>query len=241
MDGFLKKAIETVGKKIVLEPVAVSSDLQHISVEPLPDVLAKVKLPPLKIDIQLYNWKSEKIRKIYFMRLTSSPLILDIAGMGMFPHENYDFPILSCDFNGMGPQVLPMINFAPLSRSDAYMKNYIEPMKVVHEKYKQYPRTPASPFLEPYLVEYGVFSKVDKSNIEGLMQCGLDYLGLYVDLVAQAAEIREPAYQREIKSAQTKYIDDLVTNDPSRMMLGMLIGQDRADRIFKEVVTGQGY
>lgn len=73
------------------------------------------------------------------------------------------------------------------------------------------------------------------------MQCGLDYLGLYVDLVAQAAEIREPAYQREIKSAQTKYIDDLVTNDPSRTMLGMLIGQDRADRIFKEVVTGQGY
>jgi 15,16-dihydrobiliverdin:ferredoxin oxidoreductase len=241
MDDFLKKALETIEKKLVLESVSLPAELQHISVEPAPEVLAKIHLPPGKIEIHLYNWKSEKIRKMYFMRLTSGQLFLDIAGLGMFPHEKYDFPILSCDFNGMGPQVLPMINFAPLNRSDAYMNNYIEPMKVVHEKYRQYPRTPSSPFLEPYLVQYGIFSKVDKNNLEGLKQCGLDYLSLYVDLVAKAAEIQNPVYQQEIKRTQTKFIDDLVTNDPSRMMLGQLIGQDKADRIFKEVVTGQGY
>ena len=92
-------------------------------------------------------------------------------------------------------------------------------------------------YLKPYLSPYCIFTKTDKTHLEEIKRCGMDYLTLYLDLLSQSEAVEDISYRDKIERAQKKYTHDLITHDPSRKMLGRIIGKKRADRIFKEVIV----
>lgn len=225
MNEFLKMAIEKIEKTTSIEPIPIPKDLQQI------------KLPFKLIEIHCDNWKAEKVRKIYSFRLKAVKLFLDILVMGIYPEPSFDLPIFVCEFNGMMKKVLPLINFVPLSNDPSYIKKYIEPMKPIFEKYRRFPRAQSSEFLRPYLSPYCMFTRTTKEYLEEMKQYGFACLGLYLDLLSEAKAIEDQSYRDRIETAQKKYIHDLITNDPSRSMLGKIIGKKRTDRIFQEIIV----
>jgi 15,16-dihydrobiliverdin:ferredoxin oxidoreductase len=225
MDEFLKMALEKIKKNFSIESI------------PLPENLKQIKLPLGLIEILCYNWKAAKIRKIYSFRLKATFSLLDIIVIGIYPEPTVDLPIFDCEFNGMRKRVFPVINFVPLFNHSSYLKKYIEPMKPVFEKYSHFSRAQVIEYLKPYLSPYCIFTKTDKTHLEEIKRCGMDYLTLYLDLLSQAEEVEDISYRDEVERAQKKYTHDLITHDPSRKMLGRIIGKKRADRIFKEIIV----
>jgi len=225
MDDFLEKALKIIEEKIVLEKILVPPDVET------------VKLPFGLITIRCYNWKADGIRKISFMRLQSAFSFLNIAGMSIYPEPCYDVPIFNCDFNGMGKNIMPIINFVPLFNDPSYSDTYLRPMQAVCEKYSHFQRLQPSEFMKSHLAPHCTFAKVTKKHIDEALQCGIDYLTLYIELFGKAEKNSDTGFQENVKKAQAHYTISLLTNDPSRKMLGKIIGKKRADTIFNDVVV----
>jgi hypothetical protein len=91
--------------------------------------------------------------------------------------------------------------------------------------------------MKPYLAPYSIYSMPEKNSLNELRDCAIEYLNRYLNFLSQAEEIKDPTYRDAIEQAQKKYIHDLTTYDASRKMLGRIIGMERSERIFHEVVS----
>ena len=74
------------------------------------------------------------------------------------------------------------------------------------------------------------------SLLESAYECALDYLRCYLDLLDEISPVVDSDYGRRVAEASLHYCDQLSEKDGSRKMLGKLIGMDRANRIFNEVI-----
>jgi 15,16-dihydrobiliverdin:ferredoxin oxidoreductase len=225
MDELAAQTKELLEEKLSLEPLALPPELSHI------------KLPLKLLDLHCYNWRAEKVRKIYFMRIKVTVPSLDIFGMALYPANNLDIPSFVYDFSCTKKKVFSYINFVPLFDDPSYLEKYIEPMKKVHESHVKFPRQNIREWMQPYVAPFAVYSLPLKAELPELKRCALDYLRLYLDLFSQAVEIKDPAYLEKIENARKTYLKDLATYDNSRKMLGKIIGKERANRIFQEAVT----
>lgn len=225
MDELFENTLNQIEKKISLEPIV------------LPDELRHVKLPLRLMNMRCYNWKAERIRKIYFVRIKVAIPSFDIFGMALYPEPKLDIPSFACDFSCTKKKVFTYINFIPLFNEPSYLEKYIEPMKQVFEKYNHFPRQKIREWMQPYISTYTIYSFPEKTFLKELKNCAIDYLNLYLNLFSQAEEIKETSYGDEVERAQKKYIRDLITNDASRKMLGRITGKEKANRIFQEVIS----
>jgi len=217
-----KKCIE---EKLSLEPVALPEDLRHIT------------LPLRLLDVRCYNWKAERVRKIYFMRMKVAVPPFDIFGMAIYPDSHLDIPSFVFDFSCTKKKVFTYINFIPLFNTPSYREKYIEPMKKVFADYSHLPRQGTREWMQPYITPYTIYSFPPKTYLEELKTGALAYLKLYLELFSQAEEIEDVSYAQEVENAQKHYREQLTTYDASRKMLGRIIGRERANRIFHEVVS----
>jgi hypothetical protein len=224
MDELLHRILKEIEKKISLEPIT------------LPEDLKRVKLPLGLMDMHCFNYKAERVRKMYFMRF-KAVRSLDVLGMAIYPKPVFDLPIFVSDLSGSKKKVFTYINFVPLFKEPSYITRYIEPMKLIFDKYNHFPPHKVRDWMKPYLSPYAIYSIPERTHLEELQSCVVDYLTLYLDLFSQVDEIKDVSYQDEVKRAQEKYISDLTTYDASRKMLGRIIGMGRANRIFQEVIS----
>jgi hypothetical protein len=225
MDELFRHAFELINQDMALEPLVPPPELQH------------VKLPLKLFDMRCYNWKAEKVRKIYFVRIKVAVPALDIFGMAIYPEASLDIPSFACDFSCTKKKVFTYINFVPFSSDSSYVTRYIEPMKAVFEKYRHFPRQKTREWMQPYVSPYAIYSMPEKAALEELKRCAMDYLSLYLELFARAEPIGDPSYRDEVEGVQRRYARDLAENDASRKMLGRIIGKEKARRIFQEVIT----
>jgi hypothetical protein len=110
-------------------------------------------------------------------------------------------------------------------------------MKKVFNNYTHLPRQSIREWMQPYITPYTIYSFPPKTYLDELKTCALEYLNLYLELFLQSEEIKNEAYADEIEKAQKHYREQLTTYDASRKMLGRIIGKDKANRIFQEVVS----
>jgi len=225
MNELFVQAKKSIEEKLSLEPVSLPDDLKHIT------------LPLRLLDMRCYNWKAERVRKIYFMRMKVAVPAFDIFGMAIYPESHLDIPSFVFDFSCTKKKVFSYINFVPLFNQPSYLKKYIEPMKKVHDSYAEFPRQTIREWMQPYVAPYAVYSLPAKTALPELKQCALDYLQLYLELFSRTEEITDPVYADRVEKAQKLYLNNLATYDNSRKMLGRIIGKERANRIFQEVVT----
>jgi hypothetical protein len=224
MDELFSRVKEKIEKGVNLVPLI------------LPEELSRVRLPLGLMDMNCYNFKGEKVRKLYFMRFKAIPS-LDVFGVAIYPEPVYDLPIFVCDLSCTKKKVFTYVNFVVLLNEPSYLKKYIEPMKPLFEKYSQFPPHKARDWMKAYLSPYAIYSLPEKTRLSELRNCALDYLTLYLNFLSQAEKIKDSSYLDSIEKAQKKYIHDLTTYDGSRKMLGRIIGMERSNRIFHEVVS----
>jgi 15,16-dihydrobiliverdin:ferredoxin oxidoreductase len=225
MDELFDSALKQIEKRITLEPIALPAELKDI------------KLPLGLVDMHCYNWKAEKIRKIYFVRIKVKAPSFDIFGMALYPEPGLDIPSFACDFSCTRKKVFTYINFIPLFNEQSYLDKYIKPMKQLFDKHTNFPRHKIREWMQPYVSTYTVYTFPEKSFLNELKNCAIDYLTSYLDMFSQADEIKDASYRKKVEEAQKRYVQDLATNDASRKMLGRIIGKERANRFFQEVVV----
>ena len=224
MDELFDSTLRQIEKSISLEPITLPDELKHI------------KLPLRLVDIHCYNWKSERVRKIYFVRIKVVVPSFDIFGMAIYPEPKLDIPSFACDFSCTKKKVFTYINFIPLFDEPSYRDKYIEPLKQVYDKYKHFSRQKIREWMNPYISPYTIYTFPEKASLKELKSCAIDYLKVYLELFSRAEEIKEKSYFDKVERAQEKYTKDLAANDASRKMLGRIIGREKANRFFQEVV-----
>jgi hypothetical protein len=110
-------------------------------------------------------------------------------------------------------------------------------MKKVFTNYTHFPRQNIRERMQHYITPYTIYSFPPKTYLDELKTCALEYLNLYLELFSQAQEIKDQAYADQIEKAQKHYREQLTAYDASRKMLGRIIGKEKANRIFHEVVS----
>jgi 15,16-dihydrobiliverdin:ferredoxin oxidoreductase len=225
MDELFDKSKRCIEERIRLEPVELPPELVHITL-------------PFKIfDLRCYNWKAEKIRKIYFMRIKVAIPYLDIFGMAIYPDATTDMPGFAFDFSCTKKKVFGYVNCIPLFNETAYLSKYIEPMNEVRARCGTFPPQTVREWMKPYHTPYTIYTFPPTSYLSELKKCAFMYLGFYLDLFARAEIITDPGSASRVEEARRSYVNALLSNDNSQKMLGKIIGRERARRLFHEVVT----
>ena len=225
MDELFTLALAAIEKNFSLQPL------------PLPEGLDEIKYPFKIVHIQCYNWKAEKIRKIYGMRVKIRLLALDILVLSIYPEVTFDAPIFYIDVACSRKTVFAYINCIALFAEETYYRKYLDPLKPVHEKYVHFTPHTMSDWLQKYRNPCTVYTRPDKSFMGTIKDCSLDYLHAYLGIIAKAEKIKDEQYQIRIEQAHTSYIQDLIAKDASRKILGRIIGMRRANQIFQRVLV----
>ena len=225
MNELFARAIKSLEEKLSLEPLPLPDDLQHIT------------LPLRLLDLRCYNWKAERVRKIYCMRMKVAVPSFDIFGMAIYPDPALDVPSFVFDFSCTKQKVFTYITFIPLFTAPSYREKYIAPMKKVYAPCAHFPRQRVREWMQPYITPYTIYTFPPKTFLPELKTCALQYLDLYLELFLQAEVIRDTSYAAAVAQGQKHYREQLTTFDASRKMLGSIIGKERANRIFHEVIS----
>ena len=81
---------------------------------------------------------------------------------------------------------------------------------------------------------FGVFSKGQENQIS---ECGLEYLRVYLELIAQAKKVDDPSRLDCIARFHEQFRDDIRERDRGRGVLAKLTDDETARRMFYEVAT----
>jgi hypothetical protein len=128
------------------------------------------------------------------------------------------------------------MNFIPLFTDQPYLQRYVERLRPVKSRYAIEPPARPKPWMQPYLTDCSIYAMAPNSLLESAYACALDYLSCYLDLLDEMTPVVDSDYGRRVAEASLHYCDQLSEKDGSRKMLGRLIGMDRANRIFTEVI-----
>lgn len=226
MDTLLTATIEMIEKKCPLQPMAVAPELERIN------------YPLGLLRLRYYNWESDRIRKMYVMRMRMRIFKLDILGIGIFPRYEYDAPVFIYDLSGMRKKMVTYINLAPLPGFEDRQAGLISPLAPVHARYRHFPPYPkVAEWFKAMHTPVTLYALPDISCADEVRQAALDYLSHYLDMLYAAEPLTDPAGRAAVQDAQTSYCATMFEKDSSRRMLGRIIGMQRCDRIFHEILT----
>lgn len=225
MDELFSQVLSRIQNRFPLEPCA------------LPPELAETKFIFNVLDLHCLNWTAEKLRKIYCMRMKVKMPSLDIVGMAFYPEPCFDVPIFAFDLSCTNKKVVSYINFIAVFNTEDYYKKYIDPLKPAYEKHSHFPYQKMRDWMQVYRNPCTIYSMPERSCLEELKACVLAYLAVYLDLLAGAEKTEDKDCCRRIEDFHNAYRHDLTTKDRSQIMLGKIIGKQKASRIFNEVIV----
>lgn len=176
-----------------------------------------------------YAYKSDKIRQIRTAHVRGGAN-LQVLNFVMFPEMNYDLPFFGADLVSLPGGHLIAIDMQPLFHDDKYKEKYSKPVEGIFESNKvnlpwggDFPEE-AARFFSPNFI----WSRPseDETVDTHVFQCFKDYLHKYLDLVAAAEPVTDPAKLREIKESQLAYLRYRAEKDPARGMFLRFYGEE---------------
>lgn len=225
MDALLSDALARIGRSSPLSPC------------PLPPELARTKYLLNVLTLRCYNWSSDKLRKVYGMRMTVKVPSMDIIGMAFYPRACYDLPILAFDLTCTSKKVIAYINAVAVSQEESYHRTYSDPFKPVREQYGHFPPHKVPEWMQAYNNPITIYAMPERGFLDELQACVRAYLDVYAALLSQAQPVEDAAYRERIEAFHAAYVRDLTTKDRSQVMLAKIIGKQKAARIFTEVLV----
>jgi hypothetical protein len=224
MEEYYKDVVHAIESRLPLEPLA------------SPKELSEIRWPLGLFSLRCRNMRAEKIRKIYFMRMSMKFPSFEYFGLGMYPDRAHDPPILYLDLSCTRSKAIAYINPISPAPDESYAKKYIDPFSDIFRTH-HFPAAPVRPWMQPFVSQCTVYTMPDAAMLDELKQCGLAYVECYLSLLGKAEKITDAAYEVKIAGARTTYIAQSLANDVTQKMLGRLIGKKRAGRIFREMLT----
>ena len=224
MEEYSKNIMKAIESRLTLEPMA------------SPQELSEICWPLDFFSLRCWNMRAEKIRKIYFMRMSMKFPDFEYFGLGIFPDQAHDLPLFHLDLSRIRSKAIAYISPIAHDSEDGYVKKYIDPFSSIFRMH-YFPAAPVRPWMQPFVLPCTLYTMPDAAMLDELKQFGLAYMQLYLDLLSKAEKITDAAYETKIAGARNHYFAESLANDVTQKMLGRFIGKKRAGRIFREMLT----
>ena len=148
----------------------------------------------------------------------------------IYPNPAYDLPLLGIDFlSFVKVKNLVVLDFQPLFQDEAYQAKYIEPLKVVRDRYLDLAQDLEMKFYDAnqYFSKYLIFAKTDPETIATrVLDAFKEYLNLYWEMLDQATPSTDEASIARIVQAQKDYDQYSAERDPASGLFSSYFGHD---------------
>jgi len=203
----------------------------------LPPELARTRYPLGALELTCRNWRAEHLRKIYCMRMKVRLPQLDILGMAFHPETCFDVPIFMFDLTCTKKKIIAYINVFAVVDDAAYYEKYMQPFEQIRKRYDHLPPFKMPEWMQVYRSQCTLYSDPAPAFLADLKACVQDYVGLYLPMAAAAQKIADQRTADAVARFHAQFVNDVLTKDRSQIMLGKVIGKEKAGRIFREVLT----
>ncbi len=218
--------IARVNDKLPLTVVAVAPELAE------PKSFLKI------LKARHMNWETERYRKVFGMRFNVKFPPLDQMNFIMYPKPGYDIPIFLFFCLLTGRKAICHVNVNCASADVAYQQKWVAPLVAAQAKHGSFECDDRYPeWMQKWRTPAGIFGMFPKERFSSFMNCGLEYLDIYLDLARAADPVRDPEQLARIGKFQGQFVEDIRTQDKAQGMMAKMIGKDTAKRIFYEVTT----
>ena len=185
---------------------------------------------------------SDKIEKITYGELHYMGRVKYCA-LNFTASDNYDLPILACEFDESAARLSITLDFMPLvdiAVHPEYREKYLDPLGALWRKYRTIPgltkegrclvqrRYAPWPWARATLSPYPIDGRVEEpQDRQAVLEAIVEYASLWLDMMKTAEPITDPAYRQEMitrKAALQKYYRDL---DPGGEVLKKIFGEEK--------------
>lgn len=176
-----------------------------------------------------YAFKSPKLRQIRAAHVQGGSS-LQVLNFVIFPQLTLDLPFFGADLVTLPGGHLIALDMQPLFHDAAYQQKYSQPLLPIFQSYQQnlpwggdFPEE-AKPFFSPAFL----WTRPQKTEVvqTQVFEAFKDYLGVYLDFVAEAEPVTDSQRLEEIEQAQLRYIAYRADKDPARGMFTRLYGKE---------------
>ena len=184
------------------------------------------------------NWRAPRCRKVFGMRFSVKIPALDQMNFIMYPEPGYDAPIFLFFCLLTGRKLIAHVNVNCMFHDDAYAQKWVAPLLAARQAYASFDCDDRYPeWMLKWRTPAGIYGMLPKQRFADFMNCGRDYLRIYLDLLACSEAVQDPARLAQISKAQAQFVSDIRTQDKAQGMMAKMIGTEKARRIFHEVTT----
>jgi 15,16-dihydrobiliverdin:ferredoxin oxidoreductase len=187
--------------------------------------------------IQSWCYECPQLRKIRYSYIDAGASA-QIFNSVIYPSHHYDLPLLGLDFLSFGKvKNLVVLDFQPLFQDEAYIAKYIEPLKILHDRYPDLSQDLEMKFYDSnqYFSKYLLFAKTDVETVSTrLLAAFKDYLDLYWQMIDRAEPLTDLADIQRIVKAQKDYNIYSAERDPASGLFSSYFGHEWSERFLHE-------
>jgi len=187
--------------------------------------------------IQSWSYQCPEFRKVRYTYIDAGESA-QILNSVIYPNFNYDLPLLGVDFLSFGKvKNLIVMDFQPLFQDANYLATYIEPLKVLHDRYPGLAQGLEMKFYDAnqYFSKYLLFAKTDAHTVSTqVLSAFKDYLSLYWEMVASTPMLTNASAIQGIVKAHQAYDQYSAERDPASGLFSSYFGSEWAERFLHQ-------
>lgn len=187
--------------------------------------------------IKSWCYQCPELRKIRYTYIDAGETS-QIFNSVIYPSHQYDIPLLGIDFLAFGQKkILVVLDFQPLFRDKAYLEKYIEPMRVIRDKYNELAQNLEMKFYDAnqYFSKNILFAKTDAQTVvTRLFPAYQEYIHLYWEMLANATPSNDPENIQRIIKAQKDYDQYSADRDPASGLFSSYFGHEWSEKFLFE-------
>ncbi len=187
--------------------------------------------------ISSWCYECPQLRKIRYTYIDAGESA-QIFNSVIYPSYELDLPLLGIDFLSFGKvKNLVVLDFQPLFTDKVYQEKYIEPLKILHDKYIDLAQNLEMKFYDAnrYFSKYLLFAKTDAETVRTrVFNAFQDYLSLYLQMLDQAKPQTSFDDIARIRKAQQDYDQYSAERDPASGLFSSYFGHEWSERFLYE-------
>jgi hypothetical protein len=167
-----------------------------------------------------------------------------VAGGCMgWPRDDYDFPVLTLDWDESIKHVHIIADFMPLTDivvNDWYREKYFDGIESIFKQYSDLLDAPPNPLnwfrslSSPYVIAGKPDSGPDRAIPQRALDCLVAYLKYWLDeIVAKAEPVKDPEHKAYVNKKKAKIRDILRRKDPGGPPMVAILGKELTWNNFK--------
>jgi hypothetical protein len=217
----------------IIKGLSAALPLEEIA---LPPELARTRYPLGALELVCRNWRAPQLKKVYAMRMKVKIPSLDIIGMAFHPEPCFDIPLFQFDLTCTKKKIIAYINVLAPRDEDAGGRSFLARFEPVRRRYDHLHPFKMAEWMQAYHTACTIYVDPEPARLDDLKACVREYFGLYLELLTKAEKTGDARRIEAAERFHEAFKNDLITKDRSQIMLGKVIGREKAGRIFREVL-----